>query len=134
VAQLRSYFVYIMTNHSGTLYTGVTGNLTKRVYQHRIYTGGGFTARYELNRLIWYQATTDVMSAISREKDIKGWVRSRKLELIREMNPKWIDLAEEWLGPAREQAVGRVILEGGLPRPGVPPFSSPINSRRVELS
>ncbi len=90
---MRDYFVYIMTNHSGTLYTGVTNDITRRVYEHKTQAGGSFTRKYRMNKLLYFQQTGDILSAIEREKQIKGWRRSRKLELIKSQNPRWIDLA-----------------------------------------
>ncbi len=90
---MRDYFVYIMTNHSGTLYTGVTNDLTRRVYEHETQAGGSFTRKYRMHKLLYFQETGDILSAIEREKQIKGWRRSRKLELIKSQNPRWIDLA-----------------------------------------
>jgi putative endonuclease len=92
----REYYVYIMTNRSGTLYTGVTNDLERRVYEHKRHLVPGFTAKYNLTRLVYYEATPDVKAAIAREKQIKGWLRSKKLALIREMNPTWKDLSEVW--------------------------------------
>ena len=85
-----------MTNRAGTLYTGMTNDLERRVYEHRHQLVGGFTRRYKLDKLIYYEATDDVRSAIAREKQIKGWLRRKKVELIDSMNPLRLDLAEEW--------------------------------------
>ena len=82
------------------LYTGVTSNLEKRVYQHKHGLLGGFTSRYAINKLVYYDATTDVLSAITREKQIKAWRRSKKVALIESMNPKWEDLSAGWHGEA----------------------------------
>jgi len=90
---MRTYYVYIMVNHSGTLYTGVTSDLARRVYQHETQVGSRFTKKYRMNKLLYFEQTGDVLSAIEREKQIKGWRRSRKLELIKAKNPRWIDLA-----------------------------------------
>ena len=85
-----------MTNRSGTLYTGVTNDLRRRVAQHRRGVGSHFTAKYRIRQLIYYQACTDVKSAIAREKEIKGWRRAKKVALIESVNPDWRDLSEEW--------------------------------------
>src|SRR3954447_21808952 len=98
---MRNYWVYIMTNTSGTLYTGVTGDLSRRVYEHRHRLVPGFTSRYKIDRLVHAEAYPEVRDAISREKQIKGWVRSRMLALINEANPNWHDLGEEWFGAVR---------------------------------
>ena len=95
---MLTYWVYIMTNKSGTLYTGVTGDLSRRVYEHRNRLIPGFTRRYKIDRLVYAEASREVRDAIAREKQIKGWVRSRKLALISEANPDWHDLGEEWSG------------------------------------
>jgi len=81
--------VYILTNNSRTLYTGVTNDLMRRIYEHRQKMVSGFTARYNIARLAWFEETGDITSAIAREKQIKGWLRSRKFALIESVNPKW---------------------------------------------
>ena len=93
---MKTYYVYIMTNRKGTLYTGMTNDLTRRVYEHRNKLVKGFTEQYNINRLIYYEDTDDVTEAIAREKQIKGWTRKKKIELIRKMNPKFKDLCEDW--------------------------------------
>jgi putative endonuclease len=93
---LKQYYVYIMTNKSRTLYTGVTNNLQRRVYEHKQKLVPGFTAKYNISRLVFFEATTDILSAIAREKQIKGWLRVKKTNLIESTNPEWLDLAEDW--------------------------------------
>ena len=93
---MREYYVYIMTNRSGTLYICVTNDLERRVFEHKQKLVQGFTSKYNIGRLIYYEATSDVHAAITREKELKGWTRKRKLDLVRSMNPKFIDLAEDW--------------------------------------
>ena len=93
---MPDYYVYIMTNHSGTLYTGVTNDLERRIAEHRAGIEKGFASTYKINRLMYYEVTTDIRAAIAREKQIKSWRRSKKVELIRARNPRWKDLAEEW--------------------------------------
>ena len=97
---MKTYWVYIMTNRSRTLYTGVTGDLPRRVHEHRHRLVSSFTSRYHIGRLVHVEPFAEVRDAIAREKRIKGWVRSRKLALIANGNPDWHDLGEEWLGPA----------------------------------
>lgn len=97
---MREYHVYILTNRSGTLYTGVTSNLVARVLQHRTKAVPGFTARYRIDRLIYFESTTDVMSAIEREKESKGWRRQKKIALINSFNPLWQDLSADWYDDA----------------------------------
>jgi len=91
----KTYYVYILTNRSGTLYTGETNDLQRRLLEHRAGSVGSFTARYKMDRLLYFEATADVRDAIQREKQIKGWTRKRKLELVAELNPKWRDLSED---------------------------------------
>jgi putative endonuclease len=93
---LANYYVYIMNSPTGTLYTGVTNDLMRRIYEHKHKVVEGFTKTYNVTRLAYFEETTDVPSAIAREKQIKGWRRSKKIELIKSMNPTWKDLAEDW--------------------------------------
>jgi putative endonuclease len=89
----RQYYVYIMTNKShSVLYTGVTSDLKKRVYQHKYKIIGGFTCKYNVSKLVYYQVAQNAFAAISREKQIKGGSRTKKNELINGMNPEWNDL------------------------------------------
>jgi len=92
----RQYYVYIMTNRSRTLYTGVTNNIKQRVHQHKNKLIEGFTRKYNIDRLIYVETFSDIDSAIAREKTIKGWLRKRKIELINDTNPDWRDLSEGW--------------------------------------
>ena len=92
----HTYYVYIMTNRSGTLYTGMTNNLERRVQEHKQKKVPGFTEKYNIDRLIYFEETDDVKAAIAREKQIKGLLRSRKIELIEAENPKWRDLSLDW--------------------------------------
>ena len=91
---VREYYVYIMTNRSGTLYTGVTNNLHRRVYAHKNKLLSGFTRRYHIDRLVYFESTPDVRSAIQREKEIKGWIRAKKIAFIESVNRDWKDLSE----------------------------------------
>ncbi|MBI5214708.1 MAG: GIY-YIG nuclease family protein [Ignavibacteriae bacterium] len=94
---MKNYYVYIMTNRrNGTLYTGVTNNLERRVYEHKHKLIQGFTSKYGLHQLVYFEDTIDVNAAIAREKQIKGWVRKKKLALIESINPEWKDLSEGW--------------------------------------
>lgn len=89
------YYVYIVTNPRNTvLYTGTTNNLIKRMYQHKNKLIVGFTARYNVNKLVFYEIFNTPIEAISAEKKIKGWLRKKKIELIKEKNPEWKDLSE----------------------------------------
>ena len=93
---MRQYYVYIITDNRGTLYTGVTSDLSRRVYEHEQKLVDGFTKKYNITILIYYEETSDILSAIAREKEIKGWRRSKKMELIESVNPPWNDLSEGW--------------------------------------
>ena len=91
------YYVYIMTNSPPTtLYIGVTSSLERRVYEHQKKLHEGFTKRYNLNRLVYFEETEEVLSAIAREKQLKGWLRRRKAALVETMNPEWRDLSAGW--------------------------------------
>ena len=89
----KQYYVYIMTNKvNSTLYTGVTSNLKRRIYEHREGIGGGFTKKYAIKKLVYYEITNDEHSALAREKQIKAGSRKRKVDLINSINSEWIDL------------------------------------------
>jgi putative endonuclease len=90
------YFVYIVASRSRTLYIGITGNLRRRIFEHKLKLRGGFTARYNCNRLVWFQQFEEVTAAIDREKELKGWLRAKKKVLIESKNPTWEDLSVEW--------------------------------------
>jgi putative endonuclease len=93
----KEYYVYIVTNkYNKVLYTGVTNNLSRRIYEHKSKKIEGFTKRYNLNKLVYFENTNDVSCAILREKQIKGCLRNKKLKLIEEMNPKWEDLTKTY--------------------------------------
>lgn len=96
----REYYVYIISNVIGMLYTGVTNDLLRRVYEHKNKLFKGFTSHYNLNKLIYFESTDDITVAIAREKQIKGWLRKKKIALINTMNPKWDDLAKDRYGPS----------------------------------
>jgi putative endonuclease len=95
------YFTYIVASRSLTLYIGVTGNLRKRVFEHKRKLREGFSATYNCNHLVWFERFVEITDAIAREKQLKGWVRAKKIALIKKSNPTWIDLSEEWF--TREQ-------------------------------
>ena len=98
----KTYFVYIMTNgpKPAVLYAGVTGNLPHRVWQHKNgYYEGSFTSKYKLDRLAYFETWGDPESTITREKQIKGWKRIKKIAQIVSMNPEWRDLSEDWGKP-----------------------------------
>ncbi len=93
---MKQYFFYIMSSLTGTLYVGMTNNLARRVYQHKAKEIEGFTRRYNIDRLVYFEQFSDVRDAIAREKSVKKWRRNKKIELIKSMNPTWKDLSEEW--------------------------------------
>ncbi len=91
------YYVYILTNKNNrVMYIGVTNDLARRLYEHKQEMVEGFTKRYHVHKLVYYEQTMDVRSAIAREKQLKGWLRARKNELVETMNPEWRDLSEYW--------------------------------------
>jgi putative endonuclease len=91
---MKEYFVYILASKSRTLYVGVTNDLERRVAEHRSKLVPGFTRRYNITRLVYFEKTTDVHSALAREKEIKGWTRAKKVALIERANPTWEDLSQ----------------------------------------
>ena len=93
---MKQFYVYIMASKSGILYTGVTNDIERRVYEHRHKLVKGFTAKYNITRLVFYEDVEGPENAFRREKEIKGWLRSKKIALIESMNPTWKDLSEEW--------------------------------------
>ena len=96
---MKQYYVYIMASRrNGTLYTGFTSDLIKRVYQHKTKAIKSFTASYNVINLVYYEATTDIHQAIKREKNIQSWKRTWKLKLIESENPNWQDLYAEIAG------------------------------------
>ena|SRR3989304_2633237 len=105
----RQYFVYILASKSRVLYADVTNNLQRRVSEHGAKIIKGFTARYNVSRLVHYETTSDVRVALAREKEIKGWRRQKKLTLIEADNPRWEDLSEAWTVP--EEPSGREVEE-----------------------
>ncbi len=91
-----TYYVYMLASRPrGTLYIGVTGDLTRRVFEHRSGTVSGFTSRYGVHRLVWFEVFDNVAGAIQREKTLKHWLRAWKIALIERTNPTWLDLYEE---------------------------------------
>ena len=91
---MRDYYVYIMTNFTNTvLYVGMTNDLDRRVAEHKSGQREGFTKRYNINKLVYWKSSTNVKDAIAREKQIKGWTRKKKKELVKTMNPSWNDLS-----------------------------------------
>lgn len=93
---MREYYTYIMANKNQRIYVGMTGDLEQRVYQHKHKLVEGFTKKYNMTQLVWYERFSNVDEAIEAEKRIKGWRREKKVALIQLMNPRWNDLAERW--------------------------------------
>ncbi len=91
---MKRYFVYIATNHNETLYIGVTNDLVRRMYEHALFSPNSFTAKYNINTLIYFEETTNILDAIAREKQLKGWRRSKKIALIEQLNPHWQNLLD----------------------------------------
>ena len=91
----RSYFVYILSSDRGVLYVGVTNDLQRRLAEHQKGKVAGFTSRYKIHRLVYFEKTGDIHSALEREKQLKGWRREKKLALVRKANPRFVDLAIE---------------------------------------
>ena len=92
----KQYYVYIMANrYNNVLYTGVTNDLKRRVYEHKMHLVRGFTSRYNVEKLVYYEVTDDIQAAILREKQIKGGSRQKKIDLIMSINPEWKDLFDE---------------------------------------
>ena len=92
-----SYYVYILTNwDDSVMYVGVINNLERRLYEHRNHMVEGFTKKYNVHKLVYYEYTNDVYSALEREKQLKGWSRAKKNALVAKSNPTWSDLSTEW--------------------------------------
>ena len=96
-AAMKTYYVYILTGASRVLYTGVTNNLARRVWEHKQKLVRGFTQKYNLTELVYFETGHSARGAIAREKQIKGWLRSKKIALIESLNPHWKDLSADWL-------------------------------------
>ncbi|UOY07430.1 GIY-YIG nuclease family protein [Muricauda sp. SCSIO 64092] len=97
IKNVHQYYIYILTNHkNGTLYIGMSNDLERRVFEHKNKLIEGFTKKYGLNRLVYFEVYQYVNDAILREKRIKKWKRQWKIELIEEENPEWDDLAQDW--------------------------------------
>ena len=94
---LTDYYVYIMTNESRMLYVGVTNDLQRRVFKHQQKLDrASFTAKYNMTRLAYFESTSDIRAAIAREKQLKGWLRKRKVGFVESVNPLWEDLSDAW--------------------------------------
>ena len=92
----KKYWVYIVGSNSGTLYIGMTNSIARRMVEHKSGEFEGFASKYRCDRLVYYESFDDVRDAIAREKQLKGWMRRKKIALIESVNPRWQDLAEKW--------------------------------------
>jgi putative endonuclease len=102
-----SYCTYILGSLSGTLYVGMTGNLHRRVFDHKFHRIEGFTDEHNVERLLYWESFDRVEKAIDREKQLKGWRRSKKIGLIESANPRWLDLSKDWYPWMRDCDAGR---------------------------
>ena len=93
---MRRYYVYIMASKSRVLYVGVTNDIWRRAWEHRNDATSGFTSKYRIHRLVYFEEFKYIGNAIAKEKRIKGWLREKKIALIRSANPTWEDLSESW--------------------------------------
>ena len=92
----KTYYVYITASRTKVLYTGVTSDLTSRIIQHKDKRLNGFTKKYNVSRLVWYNETNDIQTVLEWEKKIKGWSRKKKIDMIEKNNPQWQDLSAAW--------------------------------------
>ncbi|MCL5428473.1 MAG: GIY-YIG nuclease family protein [Chloroflexi bacterium] len=93
---MNSYYIYILGNRKGALHVGITNDMERRIYEHKKKLVKGFTRKYNLNQLLFMEEFSDIYQALDAEKQIKGWLRKKKLALIRTMNPKFEDLSKDW--------------------------------------
>jgi putative endonuclease len=113
---MSEYYIYILSSRSSTLYIGVTNDLMKRVYEHKEKFDEGFTKRYAINRLVYYESCESIESAIVREKQLKGWRRDRKIALIESVNPNWHDLSLDFMDPIHDTPNHyKPIIKRGIP-------------------
>ncbi|HEY3057899.1 MAG TPA: GIY-YIG nuclease family protein [Chloroflexota bacterium] len=103
-----SFSVYVLASHARVLYTGVTNNLERRVFEHRAGAIPGFTSKYNVHRLVYFEDTEDLLAAMAREKQIKAWTRAKRVALIESMNPTWQDLAADWFDAPSLSFVARL--------------------------
>ena len=98
---MNNYYVYILTNwNDRVMYVGVTNNIERRLYEHKNKMVEGFTSKYNVHKLVYLEITNDIKDAVKREKQIKGWKREKKNELVEGTNPEWKDLSENWEDPS----------------------------------
>src|SRR6185437_11095672 len=123
-----NFYVYILSNRSHILYIGLTNNLRKRIFQHRKQTPGTFTARYKINRLVYFEHYQYINNAIAREKELKHWTRAQKIALIESTNPTWEELFPE--EPLPPQKPAKLRFPSGMTTKSDRPFSLVCHSRR----
>ena len=102
---MRTFYVYILSNKSATMYTGITNDLPRRVFERKTGSGGAFTAKYHVTQLVYYEIFASADDAIVVEKRIKGWSRAKKVALIESRNPSWVDLSEGWMAGSEADAL-----------------------------
>jgi putative endonuclease len=113
---MSEYYVYILSSRSSTLYIGVTNDLIKRIYEHKEKFVEGFTKRYAIDRLVYYESGGSIESAIAREKQLKGWRRERKLALIESVNPDWQDLSLAFMSLVNDMLKNdKPVIKRGTP-------------------
>ena len=117
---MRDYYVYILASQSRVLYIGVTNDLERRLLEHRQKLIPGFTRKYTVTRLVYFEVSGDIRDAITREKQLKGWRREKKIALIESLNPKWDELSEKWRKPDDPS----FWLNGGKTSAGADPSTS----------
>ena len=93
---MKSFYVYIMSSKAAVLYVGITNDIKRRVYEHKNHIFEGFTDKYEVDRLVYFETKRNATSAMKREKQIKAWRREKKVKLIDSINPDWEDLSQDW--------------------------------------
>jgi putative endonuclease len=102
---MNQYFVYILSSNSKRLYIGMTNDINRRLYEHKNKLLKGFTERYNIDKLVYFEIVSSPDQAIERETQLKGWLRSKKISLIESMNPEWKDLSEEWSQSSRDSSL-----------------------------
>ena len=113
---MGEYYVYILSSRSSTLYIGVTNDLMKRIYEHKEKFVDGFTKRYAIDRLVYYESCGSIESAIAREKQLKGWRRDRKVALIESVNPNWQDLSLKFMDTMHDTSnIYKSIIKRSIP-------------------
>jgi putative endonuclease len=119
----KTYFLYIIGSLSGTLYVGMTSRLETRIRQHKKHVTEGFASKYEVDRLLYWESYDDVRKAIDREKQLKGWRRAKKIQLIESLNPHWVDLSRSWYERSEEHSGRDASTSPARPRAAEPNFA-----------